>query len=225
MQVRLIAHTQGVGELKGLTLGEILAYVARVSNPDNQMSHETAPRLLNYCLRNEHWSVFETCYLTMEVKTSRAISAQILRHRSFTFQEKSMRYATHESGEYPGRNGFEIYEARRQDTKNRQNSIDDMDEGTLDWFRAAQQENNAAAMELYEAAIARGIAKEQARFFLPLSTETTIYITGNVRSWLTYCKLRGGGGTQKEHRDIALQAKGILLAECPELAESPFWNA
>lgn len=224
MQVKLIAHTQGVGELKDFTLGEILAYVARVSNPTNQMNNETAPKLLGYCLKNEHWSVFETCYLTMEVKTSRAITAQILRHRSFTFQERSMRYAASESGEYPGRTGFEIYEARRQDDKNRQNSIDDMSVGDRRWFEEVQVANNECCMMLYEEAIKRGVAKEQARFLLPLSTESTIYITGNIRSWLTYCKLRSGAGTQKEHRDIALAAKNILLQECPELESSPFWT-
>lgn len=225
MNVKLIAYTKGVGELEGLSLGELMAYAARVSNPDNQMSHETSPRLLSYCLRNQHWSVFETASITLEVKTSRAISAQILRHRSFVFQERSMRYATHESGhaDYLGQAGFELYPARRQDDKNRQNSIDDIDEETRKWFHNAQVSNNAAAKMLYDDAIARGIAKEQARFLLPLSTETTLYMTGNVRSWLTYCKLRGGAGTQKEHRDIALEAKRILLELCPEL-NGDYWN-
>lgn len=582
MNVKLIAQTQGVGDLAGLSLGEILAYVARVSNPDNQMSHDTAPRLLAYCLKNQHWSVFETAFMTLEITTSRAISAQILRHRSFTFQERcvagdtmlyfdlprsertgqrhlhkmtiadacrkwnqdsfrrqrvagmrlrcydsvtdsfkhtnivdvyqtgekpaykviladgksitctedhkffvkdagwktlkeacglgltatgkatldnralfacngvpvhqdkewleaakqrslasreglpgiaseagvsyhtirkwlrihklqftraesasitdvwnkgktgykltpwtdqaranvraaakkgsdsplwrggvdrpwrlqvtdfvgkyrtkfliecdytcskckkrggklelhhkepvyarpelafdlsnievvcknchyeehgktldtqkwretstgnkllkaryvpietieyvgviptydlevadeehnyiangivthnSMRYATHVSGQadYLGQAGFELYPARRQDDKNRQNSIDDMDEETRRWFHNVQVSNNAAAKMLYDDAIKKGIAKEQARFLLPLSTETVLYMTGNVRSWLTYCKLRTTPGTQKEHRDIAVECKKILLDLCPEL-NGAYWE-
>lgn len=211
MNVRLIAKTEGVGDLKGKTVGELLAYVARVSNPSNQMNDETASKLLCYCLRNQHWSVFESASLTMEITTSRALAQQILRHRSFTFQEFSQRYA--EATE------FEVYEARRQDTKNRQNSIADLEQETLDWFKDAQNENNEESLRIYQHAIELGIAKEQARFLLPLSTRTTIYMTGNIRSWITYCDVRTKPGVQLEHKEIALAALDILLQEVPEVAE------
>lgn len=212
MKVRLIARTEGVGDLKGKTIGEMLAYVARVSNPSNQHNDKTAARLLSYCLRNQHWSVFETASLTMEITTSRAIAQQIIRHWSCRFQEFSQRYSEAV--------GFEIYEARRQDTKDRQNSIDDLPEETKRWFFEAQQQNNEQCMALYKEALSKGIAKEQARFLLPLSTQTTIYMTGNIRSWITYCDIRGiKPGAQLEHREIALAALDILLQEVPELAE------
>lgn len=209
--VRLVAKTEGVGDLKGLTVGEILAYVARVSNPSNQMNHESSAKLLLYCLRNQHWSVFESASLTMEIVTSRAIAQQILRHRSMVFQEFSQRYSEAMS--------VETYPARRQDTKNRQASVDDMSEEDKGWFLSAQEEIWAASKQSYDEAIRRGIAKEQARFLLPLATQTKLYMTGNIRSWLTYCKLRCGKGTQLEHREIALGCLGVLLQECPELSE------
>ena len=209
--VKLIAKTQGVGDLLGLSVGEIMAYVARVSNPSNQMNHETSAKLLLFCLKNQHWSVFESASLTMEIVTSRAIAQQILRHRSFVFQEFSQRYSEAMS--------VETYPARRQDTKNRQASVDDMSEEDKDWFLFAQEETWFAAKQSYDEAIRRGIAKEQARFLLPLATQTKLYMTGNVRSWLTYCKLRGGNGTQLEHREIALSCRDVLLQECPELSE------
>lgn len=211
MNVRLIAKTEGVGDLKGKTVGELLAYVARVSNPSNQMNDETASKLLCYCLRNQHWSVFESASLTMEITTSRALAQQILRHRSFTFQEFSQRYA--EATE------FETYEARRQDDKNRQNSIDDMSDEVKDWFHSIQNEINKDTLECYQLAIKSGIAKEQARFLLPLSTRTTIYMTGNIRSWITYCDVRTKPGVQLEHKEIALAALDILLQEVPEVAD------
>jgi len=209
--VKLIAKTEGVGDLKGLSVGEILAYVARVSNPSNQMNHETSAKLLLFCLKNQHWSVFESASLTMEIVTSRAIAQQILRHRSFVFAEFSQRYSEAMS--------VEMYPARRQDTKNRQASVDDMSEEDKDWFLFVQEETWFAAKQSYDEAIRRGIAKEQARFLLPLATQTKLYMTGNVRSWLTYCKLRGGNGTQLEHREIALGCRDVLLQECPELSE------
>lgn len=211
MKVRLIARTEGVGDLKGKTVGELLAYVARVSNPSNQMNDETAARLLTYCLKNQHWSVFESASLTMEIVTSRALAQQILRHRSFTFQEFSQRYA--EAVE------FETYEARRQDTKNRQNSIDDMSDEIKDWFRSIQNEINKDSLECYQLAIKSGIAKEQARFLLPLSTQTRIYMTGNIRSWITYCDVRTKPGVQLEHKEIALGCLNLLLQEVPEVSD------
>lgn len=209
MNVTLRARTTGVGELAGLSVGEILAYVARVSNPSNQMNHETAAKLLSYCLRNQHWSVFESASLTMEIVTSRALAQQILRHRSFTFQEFSQRYA--EATE------FELYAARRQDTKNRQNSLDDMSENLKSWFVRLQEKIQTDCLEAYQDCLDKGIAKEQARMLLPLATQTRIYMTGNIRSWLTYCQLRCKPGTQLEHREIAEACRSILLAECPEL--------
>lgn len=212
MNVRLIAKTEGVGDLKGKTVGELLAYVARVSNPSNQMNDETASKLLCYCLRNQHWSVFETVIITMEITTSRAITQQIVRHWSCRFQEFSQRYSEVV--------GFEIYEARRQDDKNRQNSIDDLSEETKEWFREAQELNNERCLGFYKEALSKGIAKEQARFLLPLSTQATIYMTGNIRSWITYCDIRGiKPGVQLEHKEIALAALDILLQEVPEVAE------
>lgn len=211
MKVRLIARTEGVGDLKGKTIGEMLAYVARVSNPSNQHNDKTAARLLSYCLKNQHWSVFETASLTMEITTSRALAQQILRHRSFTFQEFSQRYAE--------ATNFEVYDARRQDDKNRQNSIDDMSDEVKDWFYSIQNEINKDSLECYQLAIKSGIAKEQARFLLPLSTRTTIYMTGNIRSWITYCDVRTKPGVQLEHKEIAQAALETLLVEVPELTD------
>lgn len=211
MHVNLMAKTQGVGELAGKSVGEILAYVARVSNPTNQNNDKTSARLLTYCLRQGHWSVFESASLTMEIVTSRAIAQQILRHRSFTFQEFSQRYAEAVD--------FEVYEARRQDTKNRQNSIDDMSDEVKEWFKGIQEEINRDSMECYQLAIKSGIAKEQARFLLPLSTQTRLYMTGNIRSWITYCQTRVKPGVQLEHKEIAKRCLCLLLQEVPELHE------
>jgi thymidylate synthase (FAD) len=208
--VKLIAHTVGVGELAGKNLSEIMAYVARVSNPSNQMNDETADKLLAYCLKNEHWSVFETVSVTVEITTSRAIAQQILRHRSFVFQEFSQRYATALS--------YEAYPARRQDEKNRQSSHDDMSEEVKIQFLDAQELNWKHAKGLYDQAIRNGVAKEQARFMLPLGTQTVLYMTGSIRSWITYCKLRGKRGTQKEHQDIALGCLDIISSLCPNLS-------
>ena len=154
--------------------------------------------------------------MTVEIETSRAISAQILRHRSFTFQEFSQRYA--EVIE------FENYNARRQDTKNRQNSIDDLTEFELQWFNIAQGRIQQEAMDLYKMALSKGIAKEQARFLLPMSAKTKIYMTGNIRSWIHYLELRTDPGTQKEHRDIAEKIKDIFINEFPIISEALLWN-
>ena len=194
-----------------LSLGELLGYIARVSNPSNQMNTQTTSKLLTYCLKNRHWSVFESASITMEIVTSRAIAQQILRHRSFTFQEFSQRYADVVERE--------VYQARRQDEKNRQNSIDDMDQDTQDWFLNAQFSNWESATLLYREALKRGIAKEQARFLLPLAAATTIYMTGSIRSWIHYCETRCATGVQKEHRAIALICRDILIKEIPELAD------
>jgi thymidylate synthase (FAD) len=192
---------------------ELIAYCARVSskNQDNPKIQ----KLLEYCIDHEHWSVFESAFITVEINTSRAISAQILRHRSFTFQEFSQRYA-----EVPD---FYTYEARRQDTKNRQKSIDDMDFKDKHWFTCAQDRVQTVSAFLYNEALDKGIAKEQARFLLPLSSKTKIYMTGNVRSWIHYIDLRCKWDTQKEHRDLALEIREILKKELPTIAKAVAW--
>lgn len=186
-----------------------MGYCARVSSP-NQEKEEVAG-LFKYCIRNGHWSIFELADMTIEITTSRAIAQQILRHRSFSFQEFSQRYAKASMG-------FETYEARRQDMKNRQNSIDDMSEETKTWFKDAQQEIQDKALSLYEEALEKGIAKEQARFLLPLSTTTKLYMKGSVRSWIHYLNLRMANGTQKEHADIAQGIQEIFAEQFPAIA-------
>jgi thymidylate synthase (FAD) len=216
MKVELISVTKPVKkEIENFTSEEILSYVARVSNPSNQMNTQTAPKLLGYCIKHQHWSVFEHVNMTVEITTSRAIAAQILRHRSFVFQEFSQRYAEVTD--------FEVYDARRQDVKNRQNSIDDMDDDTKEWFSMAQQLVREDAKAMYEEALRRGIAKEQARFLLPLTTQTTIYMTGNVRSWINYIQLRCKNGTQKEHADIAEAIKLLFKEQFPSVSEALDW--
>ena len=192
---------------------ETLMYCARVSNPKNQDNDN--PKLLSYCIKNKHWSIFEQASMTVEIKTSRAISAQILRHRSFCFQEFSQRYAEVL--------GFETYPARRQDQKNRQNSVDDMDEKDKKWFEDAQKCVQSYSEVAYKEALDRGIAKEQARFLLPMSTSTTLYMTGNIRNWIHYLELRTENGTQKEHADIANSVKDIFVVELPIIAEALEW--
>ncbi len=214
--VKLVAITEGVEDLVGKSAQDIISYVARVSNPNNQMSFETGSKLIKYCITHEHWSIFEHSFATMEIKTSRAIAAQILRHRSFTFQEFSQRYAA--SSEYIP------YPARRQDSKNRQNSIDDMDETTKNWFEHTQKETWERQYKLYEDALAKGVAKEQARFLLPLNTATIIYMSGSVRSWIHYIELRSGNGTQKEHADIAIECRNLLKGRLPDVAAALNWS-
>jgi len=194
---------------------KVIGYCARVSNPQNQDNPDVS-KLLAYCIKNHHWSIFEMGNLCVEIQTSRAISAQILRHRSFSFQEFSQRYATFES--------FETYEARRQDDKNRQNSIDDMDEETKEWFRVCQIQLQETCGGLYRDAINRGIAKEQARFLLPMETTTQLYMNGTIRSWIHYLQLRTENGTQKEHRDIALTIQQIFIEELPITSQALGWG-
>lgn len=216
MNVRLISITKPVAdELINTSPEELTSYVARVSNPSNQMNSETAPKLLGYCIRNEHWSVFEHVSFTVEIKTSRAIAAQILRHRSAVFQEFSQRYAEAMDNEY--------YPARRQDNKNRQNSIDDMDSGDKDWFDSIQREVWEKSLSLYKEALSRGVAKEQARFLLPLSTRTTLYMTNNLRNWIHYVDLRTKNGTQLEHKEIAEEIKKIMKKEFPAISLAKEW--
>ena len=196
-----------------------MAYCARVSNPSNQ-DNEKFSGLLKYCVKHQHWSIFEQAYMTLEINTTRGIAAQVLRHRSFTYQEFSQRYADSSllAEEIP------LPELRRQDTKNRQNSIDDVDPFVVQKYEMLMQQHFKEAMDLYKKMLDDGIAKECARFVLPLATPTRLYMTGSVRSWIHYIELRSANGTQKEHMDIALGAKKIFCEQFPAVAEAMEWN-
>ena len=195
-----------------------MGYVARVSNPNNQENPKVAG-LLKYCIKHNHWSVFEQAHMTLEIETTRGIAAQILRHRSFTYQEFSQRYA--DSSMLAKK--IPMFDLRRQDTKNRQNSIDDIDPFTKQEFEIQIQRHMDAAMDLYEVMLKHDIAKECARFILPLAVPTKIYMTGSVRSWIHYIELRSANGTQKEHMDIALDAKRVFAEQFPICAEALDW--
>lgn len=191
-----------------------IAYCARISNLSNQ-DNPDYEKLLAYCIKNQHWSIFETTNLVLEITTSRAISAQILRHRSFTFQEFSQRYAETTK--------FENYFARKQDTKNRQNSTDNLDVETQDWFRSKLEEAHDKAYTNYRAALEKGIAKESARFLLPLSIQTKLYMNGSIRSWIHYVLLRTDKSTQLEHRLIAEECKKIFKEQLPLISKALGW--
>jgi thymidylate synthase (FAD) len=212
-QVRLIALSQPVG-LDGVqTAEELVAYCARVSNPSNQANHDTAPRLLSYLVRNHHWSPFEMAHAVIEVVTTRDIARQILRHRSFSFQEFSQRYAAVQDDAV-------IREVRLQDAKNRQNSVEVDDAELQVWWQEKQQLIASQTQLAYEAALERGIAKEVARAVLPEGlTPSRLYMAGPVRSWIHYIQLRAGNGTQKEHREIAVKCRDELLKVMPSLKE------
>ena len=195
-----------------------MAYCARVSNPNNQ-ENEKFSGLLKYCVKHQHWSIFEQAFMTLEINTSRGIAAQILRHRSFTYQEFSQRYADSSLlGET-----IPLPELRRQDEKNRQNSIDDLDPFEVQVLERQMQTLFDSAMALYQQMLKRGVAKECARFVLPLAVPTKIYMTGSVRSWIHYIDLRSANGTQKEHMDIALAAKKVFTEQFPAVAEAMEW--
>ena len=195
-----------------------MAYIARVSNPKNQDNNDFS-KLLGYCIKNEHWSVFEQAYMTLQIETTRGIAAQILRHRSFTFQEFSQRYAdSTQLGEIP------IPELRRQDNKNRQNSISDLSEEVINQFNEKIKRQFNLNKKLYEEMLEAGIAKECARFVLPLATPTRIYMTGSCRSWIHYINLRTGHGTQKEHMNIAQECKNIFSQVYPVVASALNWQ-
>ena len=194
-----------------------MAFVARVSNPKNQ-DNENFSGLLKYCIKHQHWSVFEQAHMTLEIETTRAIAAQILRHRSFTFQEFSQRYAqSNELGE------IDLPELRRQDSKNRQNSIDDLDVKVVDKLNRQMITLFSSAQSLYNQMIEEGVAKECARMVLPLCTPTRIYMTGSVRSWIHYIDLRSAHGTQKEHMEIAESCKDIFKEQFPVVSEALEW--
>lgn len=212
--VQLIALSKPNATTDCHTAAELIAYTARVSNPTNQSNKETAPKLLRYLMRENHWSPFEMVHMTMEIKTTRDIARQILRHRSFSFQEFSQRYAVSE-------NINVVRETRTQDEKNRQNSIVTDDQYLKDeWFRSQARVRNYAKKE-YEGALKLGIAKEQARALLPEGlTETTLYMAGSLRSWIHYCDLRRANGTQKEHMIVADQCWDIIGQHFPDIVKA-----
>ena len=197
---------------------QTMAYVARVSNPSNQ-DNENYAGLLRYCIKHNHWSVFEQSHMTLEIETNRGIAAQILRHRSFTFQEFSQRYAdTNLIAD-----NIPVPDLRRQDEKNRQNSTDDLDAYLKLTLQTQIQEHFDSANALYKRLLHHGVAKECARFVLPLATPTRIYMTGSCRSWIHYIDLRSAHGTQKEHMDIAEQCKQVFKEQFPTVAEALEW--
>jgi thymidylate synthase (FAD) len=209
-QIKLISVTPNAEQT--------MAYVARVSNPSNQ-ANENYAGLLRYCIKHNHWSVFEQAHMTLEIETNRGIAAQILRHRSFTFQEFSQRYADANllAADIP------VPELRRQDEKNRQNSTDDLDPMQKVFLEAAISEHFIAANDLYKRLLEAGVAKECARFVLPLAVPTRIYMTGSVRSWAHYIDIRSAHGTQKEHMVIAEQCREIFKEQFPAVAEALEW--
>ena len=197
---------------------QTMAYIARVSNPSNQ-SNENYAGLLRYCIKHQHWSVFEQSSMTLEIETTRGLAAQILRHRSFTFQEFSQRYAdSNLLGE------IELPELRRQDTKNRQNSIDDLDPAVVEKLEKQMNTLFSSSLALYNQMLESGVAKECARFVLPLATPTRLYMTGSCRSWIHYIQLRSAHGTQKEHMDIANACKSQFVQNYPTVAEALEWT-
>ncbi len=209
-QVKLVTVTPKAEETMG--------YVARVSNPNNQ-DNPNVSGLLKYCIKHGHWSVFEQAHMTLEIETTRGLAAQILRHRSFTYQEFSQRYAdvSHIREDIP------LPELRRQDDKNRQNSIDDVDPEVVESFNVQMRKHFDASIDLYKKMLHAGVAKECARFVLPLATPTRIYMTGSVRSWVHYIDLRSAHGTQKEHMEIAEMCRSIFAEQFPIVSEALGW--
>ena len=197
---------------------QMMVYIARVSNPSNQ-ENEKYSGLLKYCIKHNHWSVFEQSTMTVEIETTRAIAAQILRHRSFTFQEFSQRYADTNLLE-----AIQLPELRRQDTKNRQNSIDDLDPEVVEKLNKQMKTLFSSGQALYNQMIESGVAKECARMVLPLCTPTRIYMTGSCRSWIHYINLRSGHGTQKEHMVIAKAVKDVFVEQFPAVSEALEWE-
>jgi len=210
MSVKLISVTPDAEKM--------MAYVARVSNPNNQENPNYA-KLLGYCIKHNHWSVFEQAFMTLELETTRGVAAQVLRHRSFTYQEFSQRYADSSmlADQVP------MFDLRRQDTKNRQNSIDDIDPFAKQDFEIKIRRHFDDAMVLYQEMLDAGIAKECARFVLPLATPTKIYMSGSCRSWIHYINLRTANGTQKEHMDLAEGCKKVFIEQFPTCAEALEW--
>ena len=198
---------------------EIMGYVARVSNPNNQDNPKVSG-LLKYCIKHQHWSVFEQSSMTLEIETTRGLGAQILRHRSFTFQEFSQRYASTNLLDTM----ICVPDLRSQDLKNRQNSNDDIPQDKKDALQAKIAVHFSDAMDLYNELLDEGVAKECARFVLPLATPTRLYMTGSVRSWVHYIDLRSAHGTQKEHMEIAEMVRSIFIQEFPTVSKALGWN-
>ena len=211
MEVKLVTVTPDAEKTMG--------YVARVSNPKNQDNPKVSG-LLKYCIKHNHWSVFEQAHMTLEINTTRGIAAQILRHRSFTYQEFSQRYADTNllSDEIP------VPDLRSQDLKNRQNSVDDISPETKSVLQGQIARHFTESLDLYNELLRQGIAKECARFVLPLAVPTRIFMTGSVRSWIHYIDLRSANGTQKEHMDIAEACRVIFCEQFPVVAEALEWN-
>ena len=210
-QIKLVSATPDAEQHMG--------YVARVSNPKNQ-DNPNVSGLLKYCIKHGHWSVFEQAFMTVEINTTRGLAAQILRHRSFTYQEFSQRYA--DSSMLA--TNIPMFEFRRQDKKNRQNSIDDLDEFTQQELQIAVQRYFVEGMDLYQQMLRLGVAKECARMVLPLATPTRIYMTGSCRSWIHYINLRSAHGTQKEHMMIAKAVKNVFVEQFPAVSEALEWE-
>ena len=196
-----------------------MGFIARVSNPKNQ-ENPNVSGLLSYCIKHQHWSVFEQAHMTLEIETTRGLGAQILRHRSFTFQEFSQRYADTNMLA----TNIPVPELRRQDLSNRQNSIDDLPKNQKENLQKNIARYFAEGIDLYNELIREGIAKECARFVLPLATPTRIYMTGSVRSWIHYIELRSAHGTQKEHMDIANQCRDVFIEEFPITSKALEWK-
>ena len=209
MNVKLVTVTPDAEQL--------MAYIARVSNPSNQ-DNEKYAGLLKYCIKHNHWSVFEQSSMTLEIETTRAIAAQILRHRSFTFQEFSQRYAASTA-----LGDIDLPELRKQDLKNRQNSTDDLDPKMVEKFEKQMITLFSSSKALYEQMLSQGVAKECARMVLPLCTPTRIYRTGSCRSWIHYINLRSAHGTQKEHMEIAEECRKVFTEQFPSVSEALEW--
>ena len=198
---------------------KMMAYIARVSNPSNQQNENYAG-LLKYCIKHNHWSVFEQSSMTLEIETTRGLAAQILRHRSFTFQEFSQRYADTKLLDTQ----IPVPDLRSQDTKNRQNSNDDIPQEKKEEYQALIARHFEDSMNLYNSLLENGVAKECARFVLPLATPTRLYMTGSCRSWIHYINLRSAHGTQKEHMDVVEKARSIFVEQFPSVSEALGWT-
>jgi len=221
MSVKLVSFTEPTslmegnfnGNFKIISPEELIVYIARVSNPSNQMNMETAPKLINYLIKHKHWSPFEFVDVTFEIVTRRSIAAQILRHKSFSFQEFSQRYSTATE--------IQPIQLRKQGKTNRQSSEDIIENYTL---QRDVEQHIANSKMLYQKLIEQGISRETARDVLPLSTETTMYMKGSVRSWIHYIELRCSADTQKEHREIAEDVKSIFVNQFPNISEALNWR-
>jgi thymidylate synthase (FAD) len=198
---------------------KMMAYIARVSNPSNQQN-ENYSGLLKYCIKHNHWSVFEQSSMTLEIETTRGLAAQILRHRSFTFQEFSQRYADTKLLDTQ----IPVPDLRSQDLKNRQNSNDDIPQEKKEEYQALIARHFEDSMNLYNSLLSEGVAKECARFVLPLATPTRLYMTGSCRSWIHYINLRSAHGTQKEHMDVVEKARSIFVEQFPAVSEALEWK-